>query len=121
MVNCNRAIRRIYRVDDVSSRESGDVITMAVPQAGLAKFEKRYGDWASLSARVLTRSCRKGTGSGQPPRRRRVAAGAARGARVGGPVSGWLPLARGAAACAEHDRPCCRHRCPFSRGRQVSG
>src|SRR5580765_3608983 len=42
--DCNRAIGHIYRVDETGHREPGDVITVYVPQAELAKFEKRYGD-----------------------------------------------------------------------------
>ena len=45
--DCNRAIGRIYRVDEESSerfREPGDTITVYVPQSEMAKFEKRFGD-----------------------------------------------------------------------------
>lgn len=45
--DCNRAIGRIYRVDEASSepyRQPGDTITIYVPESELAKFEKRYGD-----------------------------------------------------------------------------
>lgn len=45
--DCNRAIGRIYRVDEESNegfREPGDTITVYVPQSEMAKFERRYGD-----------------------------------------------------------------------------
>ena len=47
--DCNRAIGRIYRVDEASSasfRQPGDTITVYVPQSELPKLEKRYGDSA---------------------------------------------------------------------------
>lgn len=45
--DCNRAIGRIYRVDEERNeawREAGDTITVYVPQSEMAKFERRYGD-----------------------------------------------------------------------------
>jgi hypothetical protein len=45
--DCNRAIGRIYRVDDDYSepyRQPGDTITVYVPQSEMAKFQKRFGD-----------------------------------------------------------------------------
>jgi hypothetical protein len=45
--DCNRAIGRIYRVDEETSeawREPGDTITVYVPQSEMAKFQRRYGD-----------------------------------------------------------------------------
>jgi hypothetical protein len=47
--DCNRAIGRIYRVDEDSSasfRQPGDTITVYVPQSQMALLEKRYGDSA---------------------------------------------------------------------------
>lgn len=45
--DCNRAIGRIYRVDEAASepyRQAGDTITVYVPQSEMPKFERRYGD-----------------------------------------------------------------------------
>lgn len=45
--DCNRAIGRIYRVDEDYTepyRELGDTITVYVPESEMAKFEKRFGD-----------------------------------------------------------------------------
>lgn len=45
--DCNRAIGRIYRVDEESSgayRAPGDTITVYVPQSEMPKFQKRFGD-----------------------------------------------------------------------------
>ena len=43
--DCNRAIGRIYRVDDLPQhREPGDTITAYVPQSEMAKLGKRFGD-----------------------------------------------------------------------------
>lgn len=52
--DCNRAIGRIYRVDDLENR-SGETITVYVPQSEIAKFAKRYaGD-----AEDICQGCRK--------------------------------------------------------------
>jgi hypothetical protein len=45
--DCNRALGRIYRADEASSkpyREPGDTITVYVPESEMAKFQQRYGD-----------------------------------------------------------------------------
>jgi hypothetical protein len=47
--DCNRAIGHIFRKDDDYTegyRESGDTITVYVPQSEMALFERRYGDEA---------------------------------------------------------------------------
>lgn len=42
--DCNRAIGRIYRRDDVEGRDSDEVITVYVPRSELPKFDKRFGE-----------------------------------------------------------------------------
>jgi hypothetical protein len=42
--DCNRAIGRIYRRDDVASRESDEVITVYVPRSEMHKFDNLFGD-----------------------------------------------------------------------------
>lgn len=42
--DCNRAIGRIYRVDDMPIRQDGETIEVLVRRADLPWFEKRWGD-----------------------------------------------------------------------------
>lgn len=43
--DCNRAIGRIYRREDMDvSHASDDVITVYVPRSELGKFDRRYGE-----------------------------------------------------------------------------
>jgi hypothetical protein len=45
--DCNRAIGKIYRLEDIEDRDdegAEDCITVYVPQPEMAKFEKRHGD-----------------------------------------------------------------------------
>ena len=45
--DCNRAIGRIFRVDEARSvdyRQPGDTITVYIPQSEVAKLGKRFGD-----------------------------------------------------------------------------
>jgi hypothetical protein len=48
--DCNRAIGRVYRVEDMEGRNTdgaAECITVYVPKSELPKFEKRHGDGTS--------------------------------------------------------------------------
>ena len=42
--DCNRAIGRIYRVDDMPRRDPGDSIEVWVNEADLLWFQRKFGD-----------------------------------------------------------------------------